>query len=161
MFLKGTNMGSRVTYDFAIISLLFSLASGCSPDAAYQFDALDLAPPQEELSEFALGQYSIPIPIVEEQTVNGVVHRNKFQIAFELHALVRPERKSTIADDWARHEGQIRDHVIRVCRNATVEELQEPELSTLKARLIDVLAAKIGNGDVRQLLITEVVSQRL
>jgi hypothetical protein len=42
-----------------------------------------------------------------------------------------------------------------------VDELHEPELSTLKARLMDVLAAQIGAKDVRQLLITEVVSQKL
>jgi flagellar basal body-associated protein FliL len=78
-----------------------------------------------------------------------------------LYALVRPENKSHIADDWARHEGKIRDHVIRVCRNASVDELQEPELSTLKARLMDALAAQMGENDLRQLLITEVVSQKL
>ena len=56
---------------------------------------------------------------------------------------------------------EIRDHVIRVFRNASVDELQEPELDTLKARLMDALAAQIGEQEVRQLLITEVVSLKL
>jgi hypothetical protein len=119
-----------------------------------------LAPPQEELSEFLLGKYSIPIPLVVQRP-NQPPHHNCFQLDFELYALVRPESKSSISDDWARHEGMIRDDVIRVCRNASVDELHEPELSTLKARLMDVLAAQIGAKDVRQLLITEVVSQKL
>ena len=44
---------------------------------------------------------------------------------------------------------------------ASIDELQDPELSRLKARLIDALASQIGDHDVRQLLITDVVSVRL
>ena len=31
--------------------------------------ALDLAPPQEELSEFPLGKYTIPIPVAEDRGI--------------------------------------------------------------------------------------------
>ena len=72
-----------------------------------------------------------------------------------------PDRKSSIVDSWSRHEGKIRDNVIRVCRNASVDDLQEPELSTLKAHLMDALASQVGEEGLRQLLITEVESERL
>lgn len=135
--------------------------SGCGSYSTFEFDALDLAPPQEELIEFTLGKYSIPIPIVESEGSTEHERCNRFQLDFELYVLVRPEVRSQIADDWVRHEGIIRDDVIRVCRNASADELQEPELSTLKARLMDALAAQIGEKGLRQLLITEVVSQKL
>ena len=155
-------MGSSIRWALAVSVVTVCIAGGCgSHYSTFEFDALDLAPPQEELSEFMLGQYSIPIPVAEQRGSNEPEHRNRLQLDFELYALVRPEKKSTIADDWARHEGKIRDDVIRVCRNASVDELQEPELSTLKARLMDALAAQMGKNDVRQLLITEVVSQKL
>ena len=64
-------------------------------------------------------------------------------------------------DAWERHEGQIRDQVISVCRSATLDELQEPEFATLKARLTDVLAAKLGERPLRQLVFGAVVSQPL
>jgi hypothetical protein len=140
---------------------LLWLAGGCGSPAPFEFDSLDLAPPQEELSEFSLGEYRIPIPVAEDRGGNRLAHRNRFQIDFALFALITPRSRSQVADAWDRHEGKIRDHVIRVCRNATVDELQEPELSTLKARLMDALAAQIGDSDLRQLLITDVVSQRL
>jgi hypothetical protein len=140
---------------------LVGLASGCGARSGYEFDALDLAPPQEELSEFPLGEYRIPIPVADDRGQNQPAHRNRFQIDFHLYALVAPDKRSQVADAWDRHEGKIRDHVIRVCRNASVDELQEPELSTLKARLMDALATQMGDKDVRQLLITEVVSQEL
>ena len=144
-----------------VVAAVCCLAGGCGKESSFQYDALDLAPPQEELSEFSLGQYSIPIPVADDQESGSSRHGNRFQLDFELHALVAPEKKSEIADNWSRHEGKIRDRVIRVCRNATVDELQEPELSTLKAHLMDALAAQVGEKGVRQLLITEVVSQKL
>jgi flagellar basal body-associated protein FliL len=155
-------MGYSIRLALAVCAVMLCIAGGCgSHYSTFEFDALDLAPPQEELSEFLLGQYSIPIPVVDQRGANEHEFRNRFQFDFELYALVRPENKSSIADDWARHEGNIRDNVIRVCRNASVDDLQEPELSTLKARLMDALASQVGKNDVRQLLITEVVSQRL
>jgi hypothetical protein len=39
--------------------------------------------------------------------------------------------------------------------------LQEPEFATLKARLTDVLAAKLGEKPLRQLVFNAVVSQPL
>lgn len=138
-----------------------SLLAGCAAKSEYEFDSLDLAPPQENLSELKLGQYSIPIPVAVNREAKALVHRTAFQLDFELYALVRPEQKSTIENSWDRYEGKIRDRVIRVCRNSSVEELQDPELSALKARLMDALAEQFGKDDLRQLLITEVVSQRL
>jgi hypothetical protein len=154
-------MGSSIRLALAAGAVTLCIVGGCGSHRTFEFDALDLAPPQEELSEFLLGQYSIPIPVAEQRGSEKLQHRNRFQLDFELYALVRPEEESSIADDWARHEGKIRDNVIRVCRNASVDDLQEPELSTLKARLMDALAAQVGRSDVRQLLITEVVSQKL
>ncbi len=154
-------MGPCIKWALAIGAVTVCLAGGCGSGSTYEFDALDLAPPQEELREFLLGQYSIPIPVADDRRSNELAHRHRFQLDFELYALVRPEQESQVADDWARHEGTIRDHVIRVCRNASVDELQEPELSTLKARLMDALATHMGKEELRQLLITEVVSHKL
>ena len=142
-------------------AIVVLVSTGCGTKSSFEFDALDLVPPQEELTEFPLGEYRIPIPVVENRGKNQLVQRNRFQLDFNLFALVPPEKKSTISDVWGRHEGKIRDGVIRVCRSASVEELQEPELDTLKGRLMDALAAHMGENEVRQLLITEVASQRL
>jgi len=143
------------------VAVLGLAAAGCKPKSAFEFDRLDLLPPEEELKEFPLGQYKIPIPIVEDRGQNKLTRRNRFQFDFTLYALVSPKEKSQIAEAWERHEGQIRDQVMNVCRSASVDELQEPELATLKARLTDVLATKLGEKPLRQLVINEVVSQEL
>ncbi len=145
------------TAAFALLSAL----GGCGSHATFEFEGLDIAPAEEELTEFPLGEYKIPIPIADQRAPDQLAHRNRLQLEFELYALVSPAEKSQVVDAWDRHEGKIRDRVIRVCRQASLDELQEPELSSLKARLIDSLAGPMGEKELRQLLITDVVSQEL
>jgi hypothetical protein len=154
-------MGLHLRQSVWIAAVACCLAGGCGKKPSFEYDMLDPVAAKEELSEFSLGEYSIPIPVVEEGHAGKLRHTNRFQLDFELFALVTPGKKSDIADNWSRHEGEIRDHVIRVCRNATVDELLEPELSALKAHLMDALVAQVGENGLRQLLITDVVSQRL
>jgi hypothetical protein len=150
----------RVALLYSIVIVGFA-AGGCRSKSTFQFDGLDLLPPEEKLNEFPLGEYKIPIPVVEDRAQNKLTRRNRFQFDFKLFALVSPKDKSQIEDAWERHEGQIRDQVMNVCRSATLDELQEPELATLKARLTDVLATKLGEKPLRQLVINEVLSQQL
>jgi hypothetical protein len=136
-------------------------AGGCSSKATFQLDGVDVLPPVEELKEFSLGEYRIPISVVDDRNQAKLTRHNRFQFNFSLYALVSPKEKSQIEDAWGRYEGQIRDQIISICRSATLDELQEPELATLKARLTDVLAAKLGEKPLRQLVFNAVVSQPL
>jgi hypothetical protein len=144
-----------------IVTVGIAAFAGCRSKSTFQFDRLDLLPPDEELKEFSLGEYKIPIPLVDDRGQNKPTRRNRFQFDFKLYALVSPKEKPQIDEAWGRHEGQIRDSVMRVCRSASLEELQEPELATLKARLTDELAARLGEKPLRQLVINEIVSQQL
>ena len=144
-----------------VMAVLGCAASGCKSKTPFQLDGIDVLPPVEELKEFSLGQYQIPISIVDDRNQAKLTRHNRFQFDFTLYALVSPKEKSQIEDAWERHEGQIRDQVINVCRSATLDELQEPEFATIKARLTDVLAAKFGEKPLRQLVFNAVVSQPL
>jgi hypothetical protein len=153
--------GHRPRLQWLAALLIFSTIAGCGSRPAFELDGLDDAPAQQALSEFSLGEYRIPIPVLMDRGQAKPVFRNRFQFDFQLHALVSPAEQSQVSDAWDRHEGKIRDQIMRVCRNATVDELQEPELATLKARLIDALASQMGGKEVQQLLLTEVVSSEL
>jgi flagellar basal body-associated protein FliL len=133
---------------------------GCGSPPAFEFDELDLVAAEEELEEFSLGEYAIPIPEAQKSVGGSAGKHNRIQMDFELFALVSAHEKSKLSHAWERHEGMIRDRVIRVCRNASLEVLHEPELGTLKAKLMDALAAHLGD-DIHQLLITEVVTQEI
>jgi hypothetical protein len=135
-------------------------AYGCGSEPAFEFDQLDLAGAEEALDEFPLGEYTIPIPAAEKRVDNQATTRNAILMDFELHALVSPNKKSSVSEAWDRHEGKIRDRVIRICRNSSLEVLHEPELGTLKAKLMDALGPHLGD-DVHQLLITELVTHEI
>jgi flagellar basal body-associated protein FliL len=150
------------------IALLFTsciaacTAVGCHSKSSFKFDTMDQLPPEEVLNEFPLGDYKIPISVVtEDRSQNKLTRRNRMQLDFKLFALVSPKEKPQIEEAWGHHEGQIRDDVMNVCRSASVDELQEPELTTLKARLTDVLTAKLGEKPLRALVINQIVTQQL
>jgi Flagellar basal body-associated protein FliL len=135
---------------------------GCSSKSPYEFDEMDLTSAEEELTEFSLGHYAIPIPIISSEGPSAGVRRNRLEFAFDLHALVRHEEETHFADLWGQHEGKIRDRVMRVCRNASAEELEEqPELATLKSHLTDAVQDELGPKSIRRLLITEVNHREL
>jgi hypothetical protein len=136
--------------------LLSILAAGCGAKATFEFDELDLVPTQEELTEFPLGKYAIPIPVVDASAGGSPEQLNLVQLDFELIAVVKREHMSRIADSWDRHEGKIRDRVIRVCRNSSPEDLEE-----LRSHLMDEVQAQLGDKEIRQLVIAEVKSQPL
>jgi hypothetical protein len=135
--------------------ILATSAIGCSSKpSVFEFDEQDVSR-ADLLSEFSLGHYAIPLPIGRDRGDEGL-RRNRTRFDFDLFALVAPEEASRIASNWERHEGKIRDRIIRICRSASAEELLEPELATLKARLTDALQAHLGEREVRRLLLTEV-----
>lgn len=145
---------------FALVAVLGLALVGCGSPPTFQFDELDVAR-ANTLSEFSLGSYQIPVPITKDRSNDHAPRRNRLRFDFELYALVAPGQSSVMADNWQRHEGKIRDRIMQICRNATLDDLQEPELATLKARLMDALQAELGEREVRRLMMTEVVSRKL
>jgi hypothetical protein len=145
----------------AVLGALIAVVAGCNSRPAFDFDELDLTPAHDELAEFPLGSFTVPIPVVEGRGRDQQVRSNRLEFGFKLFALITPDQQSSLADAWKRHEGKIRDRVIRVCRNASVADLQEPELATLKSHLADAVQAELGAKGVRRLLLTEVITQEL
>lgn len=135
---------------------LLGTVAGCGTRSTFEFDELDLVPAQEELTEFSLGRFTVPIPEAHKHSGSDRPHGNQVQFEFELHALVTRDQHSRIAEAWERHQGKFRDRVIRACRNSSLDDLQE-----LKAHLMDAVQAQLGNKEVRQLLITDVKSEQL
>ena len=159
--LEGGSLFAKRVWVISFLAIVAYGAVGCSSKSKFKFDEMDVAPAVEELAEFSLGEYKIPIPVAVDDGAEAQVRRNRMRFDFQLFALVSPKEEPQLADAWERHEGVIRDKVINICRSATVDELQEPELATLKARLTDVLATQLGEKRLRQLLITDVISQQL
>ncbi len=156
-------MNYRSTISSAIVAIALAVCAcaGCGPKDDFAFDELDLTPAQDELIEFSLGKYMIPVPLLQSTTLDEGLKRNRVEFSFSLYALVTADCKKRLAGQWKRHEGKLRDRIILVCRNSTAEELQEPELATLKSHLTDAVHAEFGSNCIRRLLVSEVVIRKL
>lgn len=152
------NLSALVT---ALALAMFAACAGCGGQDEFAFDELDLTPAQDELIEFSLGKYSVPIPLLHETTMDEGLKRNRVEFSFALYALVTADCKSRLAHQWKRYEGKVRDRIILVCRNATAEELREPELATLKTHLTDAVHSELGSLCIRRLLVSDVVTRKL
>ena len=135
--------------------------AGCGAEDDFAFDELDLTPAQDELIEFSLGKYTIPIPLLQAVSMDEGLKRNRVEFSFALYALVSADCKSRLAGQWKRHEGKLRDRIILICRNASADDLQEPELGTLKTHLTDAVHAELGSQCIRRLLVSEVIIRKL
>jgi flagellar basal body-associated protein FliL len=166
-FDRNRSPGDRMTRAATIRRLLAAAAFiaalvGCSSKSLYEFDQMDLTSAEEELTEFSLGHYAIPIPIIGSEGPSAGVRHNRLEFAFDLHALVPHEEEAHMAELWGQHEGKVRDRVLRICRGASAEELEEqPELATLKSHLTDAVQDELGSKTIRRLLITEVNHREL
>src|SRR5262249_57033249 len=107
MFVLGGKQMSGQSWRVALllaIGVLGCAVSGCKSKATFQLDGIDVLPPVEELKEFPLGEYQIPISIVDDRNQTKLTRHNRLQFDFKLYALVSPKEKSQIEDAWGRYE---------------------------------------------------------
>lgn len=146
----------------AALAAMLVAVCGCAEEKkSTVFDEISRMPLREELVELDLGHFFIPVPIVLESATERFEPDNLMQIEFTLFAVVDPDRLSMVKRVRERNEGRIRNRVIRVCRNTPRDDLLEPELSTLKAHLLDDLQPLIGGPAVRRVGVRHVTLDEL
>ena len=138
------------------------LAAGCGgEDGLAKYDEFEHVQIREELVEVPLGHYTVPVPLLGTNDTGEVIRQNTIQMKFMLHGLVAPYHVSKAERIRDRHEGEMRDRVIRVCRNASLEDLVEPQLSTLKSRVLDVTQPLFEGVMLKRVVLTDVASEPL
>ena len=78
-----------------VACLLVAAMAGCGSKPTYAFDELDSMPAHDELIEFPLGTYSIPIPLVQSFDVNGCPEAELRRVFFRTVCLSHPRWQST------------------------------------------------------------------
>ena len=150
--------GRRALAMLAIVSVC---AGGCGGGGSGRFEELGSAPEQEEFVEVLLGSFMVPVPAVVESPDERPRKLNLVQFQFDLYALVQPDQQDELERLKSRHDGRIRDEVIRICRHTRVDDLSEPDLTTLKLHLLEATRPLLGGAMLRRLLVTNVLSNPL
>ncbi len=160
MFMFGVKSTRSLALVFAVLLLLLGIV-GCGPEASDALEEAEFLPVKEELVETRITRFSVPVPAVDRDHVEPEEYRNWLQVRFDLYAVVRPKDELAVQAEWNRQEGKFRAEVIKLCRTATLDELTEPALTTLKGRIAELALRRLGRRRVRSLVLTEVAMKQL
>ncbi len=150
---------NRLRYKLVLATVQVPLL-GCGASQPSPFERFERLPTVQQLETVDLGEFVVPVP-VEVSSDASPIAPTQVQIEFFLHAAVLPEHLRSLKSNTVRLEGRLRDKVIEVCRNTAVEDLLDPQLTTLKARLADSLTPFIGDAHIERIHIADPQVKRL
>lgn len=136
------------------------IVAGCGSSGTSPFERFERLPTVEQLVTVDLGEFVVPVPI-EAPLDASPIAATQLQIEFFLHAAVLPQYERTLKSNYSRLEGRFRDKVIEVCRSTSVEDLLDPQLTTLKSRLADSITPYIGDARIERIHIADPQVKRL
>jgi hypothetical protein len=156
-------MPAAIFRDPSLILLALLATIGCSksdgPKLVDFLEEIEFDVPLETAAYVSLGKFDIPIAATQKPTdaAPEIAPDEAFwiRLQFELQAETDPEHQATVAAEAEAHKGAMSDAVISIVRTSSVDELADPRLSAVKARLTDVARPMLGEERVRQLVFNE------
>jgi hypothetical protein len=141
-------------------------AGGCggdrSPRLADYLDQLEFDVPLETAAYVPLGKFDIPIAASRKSSdsQSGTAGGGDgaagdavlMRLQFELTAETAPRYEKAVLEASERHRGALNDAILTVVRTSSVEELADPRLAAIEARLSEIVRPMLGEECVRQLL---------
>lgn len=156
------NMLTRLRH-FMLAILALSATLGCSknegPKLVDYLEEIEFDVPLEKVAYVSLGKFDIPIAATQKPTdaAPEIAPDEAFwmRLQFELQAETDPDNEAAVAAEAEAHRGAMSDAVISIVRTSSVDELADPRLSAVKARLSEVARPMLGEERVRQLVLNE------
>jgi hypothetical protein len=154
------------------MAALLGLAGGCnrdrSPRLADYLDELEFDVPLETAAYVPLGKFEIPIAAnrkdAQHETGGAEVVTGDavlMKLLFELTAETAPPYEKAVLEAAERHRGALNDAVLTIVRTSTVEELADPRLAAVKARLSEITRPMLGEDIVRQLVFNKLDAEAM
>lgn len=136
-----------------------ALLPGCSSPAEAKLgeylEELELNTPLESVKEIEIGSYRFASAARYQDPSGREAEPMWVRIKFKLYAIAAPEDESAILGACGQHRGMLDDAILTICRNASIDELNDNRWATLKSRLIDTVRPLLGKDRVRQLTFGE------
>jgi hypothetical protein len=156
-------MPASIIRDSLLAGLALLATLGCSksegPKLVDFLEEIEFDVPLETASYVSLGKFDIPIAATQQPTdaapESAPDEAFWMRLQFELTAETDPDNEAAVAAAAEAHRGAMSDAVISIVRTSSVDELADPRLSAVKARLTDVARPMLGEERVRQLVFNE------
>jgi hypothetical protein len=150
----------------ALVACAAMLGAGCAEEESARLvdflDELEFDVPLETATYVSLGRYDIPISasggagsastFVTKFAEQGLVW---MRLQFELTAETTPAQEKELLKLVEKHRGALSDSVLTVVRTSTVDELSDPRLMAINAKLTDMARPILGEELVRQLVLND------
>jgi hypothetical protein len=143
----------------ALMLLVAALAlPGCGGDEQAKLEdyleELEFDAPLESVKVVQLGDlHRISIAAHKQAYSDAEEEPVWVQLKFELFVEVAPEHEVAILAASERHRGMIGDIVVSICRNLTIEELDDHRRTTLKSRMLDALRPLLGENRIQKIIL--------
>lgn len=142
------------------------IAAGCGGKESARLidylDELELDLPLETAAHVSIGRFDIPIAADRTAAdASGFVQEIKQQgrvwmrLQFELSAETMPTHEKAIERAAEEHRGAVYDAVLTIVRTSTLDELTDPRLAAICAKLSDELRPLLGADHVRRLVLND------
>ena len=156
------SQGTWIFRDPLLVMVACVLITGCDSEAEIQLEEylneIEYVAPLNSTVEVSFGQYSIPIVARPKGEPQSGPRIQWLRLQFDLYA-VAVEDEEEISQAWEHQRGRFRNETINVCRAATLDDVVDLRLVTIKSHLIDLARSVFGKKRIRQLLFTNIITE--
>lgn len=139
-------------------------APGCAdkehPRLAEFLGGLELDVPLESKVCVDMGEFDVPLTLksaVSKQTKKPV----RMRLRFSLTAEAAPKSEAAVLGAYDRSRGAVNDAILTIIRNSSADDLADPRLAAIKARMVESVRPLLGSDGVRQLVLNDIATESL
>lgn len=152
---RNRKTGPKLWLKCLLACLPVGMLLGCGGEEVVKLEdyleELEFDRPLEQVKEIKVNSYRIPCAARHRDEAGRDAPPLWVQMKFDLYLIVSKDDEKTVLKGLERHRGMIDDTVISICRDSTVEQLQDNRWATLKTRLLDGIRPLLGEERVRQI----------
>lgn len=132
-----------------LCGLLLTINSGCGSSEASTTDIW--ASEQNDWVEIKIEKFTIAMLIADDpsQQPDFTKYQDSVALHFTLLCLVAPEDVNKASVLLQDKKGQLSNEVIKMCRNASLVDLADPEFRLVRAQLRDYTEELLGPGIIK------------
>lgn len=153
------NLYFRLDNRFVRLAMVLATAlflSGCGGseevvELGDYLEELEFDRPLESVKEIKVNTYRIPCAAQHHDATGRDLPPLWVQMKFDLYVIAAEEDESAVLASIERHRGMLDDTIIKVCRQSTLEQLQDNRWSSIKTQLLDAVRPLLGEERIRQI----------
>ena len=151
---------ARIFVAAAITIAVAGCAGEEAPRLVDHLEEIEFDVPLESAANVALGEFDVPVAVTVDSE-QAEPASTWLRLQFKLWAETTPDFKSDLAQAYGHHRGAMNDAIVTIIRTSTADELTDPRLAAIKTRMTDLARPLLGEERVRQLVLTDILTEAL